>query len=29
MQNLCHPNVVKLYHVESTSDFRWMLQVAQ
>jgi serine/threonine protein kinase len=22
LQNLCHPNVVKLYHVESDSDFR-------
>jgi serine/threonine protein kinase len=25
MQNLNHPNVVKLYHVESDSDFRWIL----
>jgi hypothetical protein len=22
LQKLCHPNVVKLYHVKSNSDFR-------
>ncbi len=25
LQKLDHPNVVKLYHVESNSDFRWIL----